>query len=247
MEFARRIFESSYKKLALNYIDLAGKVKYNYPMVITWYGLSCFKISSGDLTLVTDPFSKAVGLVPPRMQTDLVVISNIQNSAYNNQDSLRGEETFVVDGPGEFDIKGLYIHGISASGEAKGKLNGFDYTTIYAIDFEGIALGFLGSLKQKDLTERQLDDLGEVDILFVPVGGEVVCDAEEAVRIVNQIEPRVVIPMHYAQKGLKLPLDKIDLFLKEIGAKSSPQDRLTIKKSELSTLESHVVLLEPQR
>lgn len=218
-------------------------------MVITWYGLSCFKISSGNLTVVTDPFSKNVGLTPPRMQTDIVLISNIQHSAYNNQESLRGENTFVVDGPGELDVKGLFVHGIAAQGETKNKANGFDFTTIYTIYMEDIRLGFLGSLKQKELSDQQLEELGEIDILFAPVGGKTVCDAEESVTIVNQIEPKIVIPMHYAQKGLKINLDKVEQFLKEMATKTAAAEKLTIKKSNLAEQgeSTQVVVLLPQR
>lgn len=215
-------------------------------MVINWFGLSCFKITSGSLTVVTDPFSKEVGLTAPRMQTDVAVISNIANSAYNNQDSLGGENLFVVDGPGEFDVKGLFVHGIPING-----------TTIYSIRMEDIRLGFLGALKKKELTEKDLEELDEIDILFVPVGGPAsptrveaggtVCDAEEAVKIINQIEPHVIIPMHYAQKGLKMKLDPLENFLKEIGSKPEAQEKLTIKKSELANFESAVVVLESQR
>lgn len=216
-------------------------------MVITWFGLSCFKISSGNLTVVTDPFAKSVGLAPPRLATDVVVISNIKNEAYNNQESLGGEATFVIDGPGEFDVKGLFVHGIAATGDEKHSPNGFDYTTIYAIRMEDIRLGFLGSLKQKELTDSQTEELGEVDILFVPVGGRTVCDAEQAVTIVNQIEPHIVIPMHYAQKGLKLPLQNLEQFLKEIGSKVPAAEKLTIKKSELLAKDTEIVVLSPQR
>ena len=214
-------------------------------MVITWFGLSSFKISSGNLTVVTDPFSKSVGLMAPRVQTDIVIISNIENPAYNNRGSLGGKDTFVIDGPGEFDVKGLFVHGISAQGEQKSKTNSFDYTTIYAIRMEDIHLGFLGSLKQKQLTESQLSELEEVDILFVPVGGKIVCDAEEAVVIVNQIEPRFVIPMHFEQRGLKMGLNKVDQFLKELGAKRVEQEKLTLKKSDLAGEQTEVVVLSP--
>ncbi len=219
-------------------------------MVITWYGLSCFKISSGSLALITDPFSKNVGLTPPRGAADLAIVSNIQNEAYNNVQSLNGESLFVIDGPGEFDVKNLFVHGISAQGELKNKQNGFDYTTIYSIHMEDIRLGFLGSLKQKELTDTQLEALGEIDILFVPVGGKTVCDAEEAVTIVNQIEPHIVIPMHFAQKGLKLTLDKIEPFLKEMGStKTEPQEKFTIKKSNFAEIgdSTQVIALNPVR
>ena len=216
-------------------------------MVITWFGLSCFKISSGNLTVVTDPFSKNVGLAAPRVQTDIAIISNIENPAYNNRGSLGGKDTFVIDGPGEFDVKGLSVRGISAHGDQKSKTNGFDYTTIYAIRIEDINLGFLGSLKQKELTESQLSELEEVDVLLMPVGGNSVCVAEEAQVIVSQIEPRFVIPMHYAQKGLKMTFDKVDQFLKEAGAKPAEQEKLTLKKSDLAGGQTQVVVLSPQR
>lgn len=207
-------------------------------MVISWFGLSSFKITSGNLTLITDPFSKEVGLTPPRGQTDVIVISNIRNEAYNNTESLGDEKTFIIDGPGEFDVKGLFIHGFPAK-EA----------TAYSIRMEDIRLGFLGSIKEKELTDAQLEALDEIDILFVPVGGKTVSDAEEAVTIVNQIEPKIVIPMHFAQKGLKLSLDKVDQFLKEFGSTSvAPEEKLTIKKSGLAeTPGTQVMVLVPQR
>jgi len=207
-------------------------------MVISWFGLSSFKISSGPLTLITDPFSKSAGPTPPRGQTDIVIISNPSSDLYNNREAVGDEKTFVVDSPGEYDIKGLFIRGVAAAGAA-----------IYAIRMEDMRLGFLGSLKQKELSDQQLEDLGDIDVLFVPVGGKIVCDAEEAVTIVNQIEPRFVVPMHYAQPGLKISLDKVDQFLKEIGgAKAAPQEKLTIKKSNILEGENtEVVILEPLR
>lgn len=219
-------------------------------MVISWFGLSSFKISSGNLTLVTDPFGKTVGLAPPRVKSDIATISNIKNVAYNNTESLGDKDTFVIDGPGEFDVKGLFINGIAAQGDPAYRSNGFDYTTIYAVRMEDVRLGILGSLKQKELTQAQLEALGEIDILFVPVGGRGVCGAEEAVTIVNQIEPRIVIPCHFSQKGLEINLEKVDRFLKEIGqTESKPQEKLTLKKSNLQDLGDsiQIVVLTPQR
>ena len=216
-------------------------------MVISWFGLSSFKISSGNLVLVTDPFSKKVGLMPPRVQTDIVVISNITLEAYNNKESLGGKNTFVIDGPGEYDTKGIFVRGVGAQGGAKKEDEKIDHTTIYSIRMEGIRLGMLGSIKQKQLTDTQLEDLGNIDILFIPTGGNAVLDAEEAVAVVNQIEPHFVIPMHYHQKGLNLKLDKLDQFLKEIGSKPAPEDKLTIKASSLDGQQTKIVVLSPQR
>jgi len=216
-------------------------------VVINWFGLSSLKISSGALVLVTDPFSKTLGLTPPRLQTDVTVISNIADKAYNNKESLGGDNTFVVDGPGEFDIRGLFIRGIDARNENKSKGEEFDHTTIYSIRMENIRLGFLGSIKQKQLSDEQIDELGDIDILFTPTGGETVLDAEQAVTITNQVEPSIVIPMHYAQKGLKLKLDPVEQFLKEIGSKPDPIDKLTIKKGDLDGQQTKVVLINPAR
>lgn len=216
-------------------------------MVINWFGLSSLKISSGALVLVTDPFSKTLGLTPPRLQTDVTVISNIADKAYNNKESLGGDNTFVVDGPGEFDIRGLFIRGIDARNENKSKGEEFDHTTIYSIRMENIRLGFLGSIKQKQLSDEQIDELGDIDILFIPTGGKTVLDAEQAVTITNQVEPSIVIPMHYAQKGLKLKLDPVEQFLKEIGSKPDPIDKLTIKKGDLDGQQTKVVLINPAR
>lgn len=218
-------------------------------MVITWYGLSCFRISSGELTVGTDPFSKDTGLAAPRGATQVTIVSNSNNPYYNNWQSLGGPDAFVIDSSGEYDLKGLVIRGIAATGDPKAQKNGFDLTTIYSIRMEDMRLGFLGSLNEQKLSDQQLEELGDIDILFVGVGGHVVCDAEQAVTIVNQIEPKIVIPMHYAQKGLKLQLDKVEVFLKEIGStKVVPIEKLTLKKSGIPEGDkTDVVVLEPTR
>lgn len=189
------------------------------------------------MTLVTDPFANSFGLTPPRGQADIVVISRDAETAYNNRAAVGDEKTFVIDGPGEYDVKGLFVHGLPTENNS----------TIYAVRMENIRLGFLGALKEKELSDQQLQDLDEVDILFVPVGGKNVCDAEQAVTIINQVEPSLVVPMHFAQSGLKIPLDKIEVFLKEIGSKAEAQDKLTVKKSELLPNGVKVIVLSPQR
>jgi L-ascorbate metabolism protein UlaG (beta-lactamase superfamily) len=218
-------------------------------MVITWYGLSSFKIVSGTSTLITDPFAKTAGPTPPRGTADAVISSNLNVPTYNNTEPVSREGTFIINGPGEFDVKGLFVRGIAAAGDPAQKTDGFDHTTIYNIRMEDLRLGFLGSLKQKELTDAQLEAMGDIDILFVPAGGNTVCDAEQAVAITNQLEPKYVIPMHYAQAGIKIKLDKLEVFLKEIGqAKKSPQDKLTTKKSALPEGDTtEVVVLDPQR
>jgi L-ascorbate metabolism protein UlaG (beta-lactamase superfamily) len=218
-------------------------------MHINWFGLSCFKIVSKDVTIFTDPFGKASGLTPARGAADILISSNPDNDLYNNFSSFSGDP-FLVDGPGEYDVKSAFIRGIPLAGKpAEGgeKKVGLNRRAIYAVTVEGLTLGFLGGLNVKTLTDSQIEELSDVDILLVPVGGGTVCDAEAAMEIVNQIEPKVVIPMHYKTPGLSVKLDALDRFLKEIGGKSEEMDKLLIKKSELEEEKTRLVILTPQR
>lgn len=211
-------------------------------MVITWYGQSCFKIQSGDTVVFTDPFSKEIGLTPPRGQANIVTISH-QHYDHNNVESLSGE-ALIVDGPGEYESKGVNVKGIfSYHDNQEGKGRGIN--TIYAIEMEGIKICHLGDLGQKKLTDEQLEGLGEIDILMIPVGGTFTIDGEEAADIINQIEPRLIIPMHYKIPGLALKLETADTFLKEMGAgKKTALDKLTLKKKDLSQEETEVVVMK---
>ncbi|MDX1608115.1 MAG: MBL fold metallo-hydrolase [Candidatus Spechtbacterales bacterium] len=200
-------------------------------MVITWYGQSCFKIQSGSTTVITDPFKKTIGLNPPTLEAQLVLVTH-DHDDHNNAKTIKGDP-FVIDGPGEYEYKGIRVRGIRSfhdnkNGEEKG-LN-----TIYNMRLEDMNICHLGDLGQEQLEEEQLENLGEVDMLFVPVGGKFTIGAEKAVAVVNQIEPRLVIPMHYKVKGLKVQLGKVDEFLKEIGKKDLKlEEKLTIKKKDL--------------
>jgi L-ascorbate metabolism protein UlaG (beta-lactamase superfamily) len=211
-------------------------------MVITWYGQSCFKIQSGETVIFADPFNKEIGLTPPRGQANIVTVSH-RHLDHNNVDSLSGEP-LIIEGPGEYEIRGVNIKGIfSYHDNEDGKKRGTN--TIYVIEIEGIKLCHLGDLGQKKLTDEQLEEIDEVDILMIPIGGKYTVDAEEAAEIINQIEPRVVIPMHYKISGLKADLGGVEPFLKEMGAaKKSPVDKLTIKKKELPAEETEVVVMK---
>lgn len=207
-------------------------------MTLSWYGLSSFKISSvGDkVTLISDPFSKDSGLTPPRGAADIVVISKDTEDC-NNTDGITGNP-LVIRNPGEFDVKGVHIIGV----------DGESGTTVYHLEMDGIKIGFLGALKTRELTEAQLDALGNIDVLLVPVGGkEKVCNWEWASHIVQQVEPRFVVPMFYAQSGLKDQLETPDKFLKELGGQAREEDKLTLKPKDLSVETTQVVTLKPQR
>jgi L-ascorbate metabolism protein UlaG (beta-lactamase superfamily) len=212
-------------------------------MVITWYGQSCFKIQSGETILFTDPFSKEIGLTPPRGQANIVTVSH-NHFDHNNCESLSGEP-LVINGPGEYECKGVNIKGVFSFHDSKeGKERGTN--TIYIIEMEDIKICHLGDFGQVKLNEEQLEEINGVDILMVPVGGSgATIDGEGAVDIINQIEPRLVIPMHYKISGLNLKFDSVDDFLKEMGiGKKEVLDKLTLKKKDLPEGETQVVVMK---
>lgn len=209
-------------------------------MVITWLGQSCFKIQSGELVIIIDPFSKEIGLTPPRFRADLALITH-SHFDHSNTDSLTGEP-FIIQGPGEYEIKGVYVKGIyTFHDKAQGKEKGIN--TVYKIEFEEINIAHLGDFGEGILRDETLDEIGDTDILMIPVGGpsakpdtgKYTIDAEDAAKVVRQIEPRFVIPMHYKIPGLKVELDPVDQFLKEMGARNKEaQEKLTIKKKDFA-------------
>jgi len=202
-------------------------------MVITYYGVTCFKLQAGEIVLAIDPYTKEVGLTPPRFQTDIVLATR-DHPLSNNTGALAGNP-FIITSPGEYEIKGISIEGIAAGAH-----------TIYIIEWEGIRLCHLGALDEKQLPDATRERIGTPDILFVPVGGANALDAEEAVHMINLIEPRIVVPMYYAFPGFSaLPLHNVDAFLKEIGSSSVAEEKLTLKKKDVPQEEMKVTVLKP--
>ncbi|MEK7567147.1 MAG: MBL fold metallo-hydrolase [Patescibacteria group bacterium] len=209
-------------------------------MVITYYGLSCFKISSGEFILAFDPPSKKSSFKSPRFRADAVLISHAHVD-HSGHDQISGKENAApvkIDGPGEYEIRGVDISGIpSWHDEANGKKLGSN--TIYSAELENIKICHLGDFGEKELRNETLEAIGPVDILFLPIGGKTVIDAEAASKIANQLEPKIIIPMHYEKKELAV-------FLKESGIESSkPEEKLTVKKKELAEDKTRVVILKP--
>lgn len=213
-------------------------------MVITWLGQACFKIQSGELVIVIDPFSKEIGLTPPRFRSDLVLITH-GHYDHSNAESLTGDP-LVISGPGEYEAKGTYIKGAETFHDAaQGSIRGLN--TAYVIQLEDLCLAHLGDFGEKEIRSETLETLGDVDILMIPVGGTYTIDGEKAAEIVKQIEPRIVIPMHYKIPLLKISLSGAENFLKELGAADKePQEKLVVKKKDLGEEEkTEVVVLKP--
>ena len=146
---------------------------------------------------------------------------------------IKQGEPFLIEGPGEFEVKGVFIKGISAfHDDSQGKERG--RITIYTIETEGMKFCHLGDLGQSQLTDEQLEELGSVDVLMIPIGGTYTISSQEASKIISQIEPKIVIPMHYQLPHLKLKLDDVKKFLKVMGKNSiMPQEKLQVKQNAL--------------
>ncbi|TSC68658.1 MAG: hypothetical protein G01um101470_1150 [Parcubacteria group bacterium Gr01-1014_70] len=202
-------------------------------MVITYYGVTCFKIQAGETVIAIDPYSKEAGLTPPRFQAH-IVLSTRNHPLSANTNALSGEP-FIVTSPGEYETKGITIEGMATGAH-----------TLYIIEWENMRLCHLGALDEKQLPDSTRERIGTPDILFVPVGGANALDAEDAVHVINSIEPRIVVPMYYAFPGFSaVPLNKVDAFLKEIGSSPAAEDKLTLKKKDVPQDEMKIVVLKP--
>lgn len=156
-----------------------------------------------------------------------------------------GKAALLIEGPGEYEVKEVYIQGIhSWHDEKEGAVRGEN--TIYTIETEDLKLCHLGDFGQKELTDEQLEEIGEVDILMIPIGGVSTISAKEALKIMSQIEPKITIPMHYQIPKLKSKLDNLDKFLKALGVKKlEPVNKLSIKKKDVIPEEAKIIILKP--
>lgn len=203
---------------------------------LTWAGQSCFQISVSngkdhEAVIVIDPFDEKIGLKVPSFSADILLVSHAHHD-HNNVAVIKGE-SFLIENPGEYEVKGVFVQGIdSFHDDSEGKQRGKN--TIYTIEAEDMRFCHLGDFGQKQLTDEQLEKIGKVDILMIPVGGTFTLDGHEAAKVIGQIEPKVVVPMHYALPKLKVEIDGVEKFLKAMGKKDvAEQDKLTIKHSAL--------------
>lgn len=213
-------------------------------------GHAAFKLKGKICSVVTDPYDpEMVGLKFPRHTTaDIVTISHGHKDHNFSAvvESEAGSEKIVLTGPGEYEVKGVDVTGIATyhdnkEGAERGK------NTLYKIEIDGIKIVHCGDLGHK-LTPVQVELIDDVDVLLVPVGGFYTIDGATAAEVVTQLEPSIVIPMHYQMSGLDAKvfgqLTPVTNFLKEIGQETVlPQPKLKVTKDSLP-LETQVVILE---
>ncbi|MBL8029680.1 MAG: MBL fold metallo-hydrolase [Candidatus Doudnabacteria bacterium] len=208
-------------------------------MQIQYFGLSSFKITTKEATIITDPFHKDTGLVSPRGAADILMLAEKNNKAYSQDSGVSGEPFRVTD-PGDYDIKGASISGFPLDQEGK-------FITVFLIEAEDMRILNLTHIKEWNMKESEIEDLGEIDILILPVGGNTVLSASQAAKVVNELEPKIVIPSHYKSKDLIFDLDPLEKFIKEMGGKKEETDKLTIKKKDLTEEGFKLVALEALR
>lgn len=207
-------------------------------MQIFWHGFSSVRIETkaadtGAL-LVTDPYANDTGIrFPKTLEPDLVLLSDTDRKRFN-LDAL-ANAPFVVSEPGEYEKAGIFARGIALP-EGGG--------IVYRIDAEDMSVAFLGALN-RPLTSDAIELLGDIDILIVPVGGGTVLDASAAQHAVEAVEPRIVIPVHYAIPGVKETLDSVDAFCKVLGSCSRENvNKLKISQKDLPQDTMKVVVIE---
>lgn len=202
-------------------------------MQISWNGLGSFVIAgkpvSGDVMLVTDPYQNSVGLRFPRTLAAAIVVQSHDAEEANNYSSVEGEENkkpFLVDHAGEYEAQGIFVTGIQAP-----KKDGTKHT-IFRIRLEDMSIGFLGAI-DRILTDKEIELLGAIDILILPVGGGQVLSKDLSAEVVTQVEPRMIIPSYYDVAGTKLKLDDVEGFCKEVSCPREDVNKLKITQSTL--------------
>lgn len=212
-------------------------------MELNWFGHSCFRISDrGTATVVCDPYDSAeVGYEPLKLKADIVTISH-RLPSHNDIKAIKGD-AYVIDGPGEYEIGGVFVTGLQID---RRKNNGKDQpvNTLYLIDYFGITIVHLGNMMHVP-TQTEVESLGPVHIALVPVGAGGALNATKASEVISLFEPNIVIPMHYATANSKAELEPIGKFLKVMGlSEVETLPSLKVSKSDALPEETQVVVLD---
>lgn len=205
-------------------------------MIITYFGKQFFKIQQGEMVMAFNPVSKGSKTgISAHFGAD-IALQTTNHPDFNGIEQLsHGERTpFIINGPGDYEIKEIFIKGVLSEALIAGKKH---INTIYLFTLDNINIAFLGALGDAELSKESREVLDSPDILFIPIGGNGMLDAKGAAKLASSFEPKLIIPMDYDQATLKA-------FLKEMGEeKAEVVDKLTIKRKDLENKEGEVVVL----
>lgn len=212
-------------------------------MDIQYLGHSSFRLKGKNATLVTDPYDESVGFKFPKVSADIVTISHGHDD--HSKADLVQDVRHVFSGPGEYETQDVSIIGFpSFHDDKKGELRGKN--TMFVIEMDGVRIAHLGDLGHK-LTEKTLDKMGEIDVLFIPVGGHYTIGPEEAVSVAQSFESNIIIPMHYQMPELNKEIYKdlvnADEFVTKLGLSVKKESKLSVKAGTIDE-EQQIVILE---
>jgi L-ascorbate metabolism protein UlaG (beta-lactamase superfamily) len=199
-------------------------------MDITWLGHSCFRIKGSQSTVITDPYPPDLGYSSGKQTARIVTVSH-QHPSHCYVQGIEGEPK-IIKGPGEYEIANTLVIGLATfhdreEGHQKGK------NTAYVIELDEISVCHLGDLGHV-LTAQQVEEIGNVDVVLIPVGGVSTINATSAAEVVRQLEPKIVVPMHYKTPVLAREIEPVDRFLKEMGVKdTTTRPKLTLTRNNL--------------
>ncbi|MFC2011256.1 MBL fold metallo-hydrolase [Chloroflexota bacterium] len=209
-------------------------------MDINWLGHSCFRIKGNHATVITDPYSPDLGYTLGEPTARIVTVSH-QHKGHSYVEGVGGEPRLVT-GPGEYEIGGVLIIGLATfhNGEKGGERG---KNTIFLMEVDEVSVCHLGDLGHV-LTTEQVEEIGNVDVLLLPVGGVSTIDAPMAAEVVRQLEPKVVVPMHYKTEALNRELEPVERFLEEMAVKEvNSQPKLSFTKANLP-ISTQIFLLD---
>lgn len=213
-------------------------------MDLTWLGHGCFRLRGRAAVVVTDPYPPSLGPRLARLEAELVTVSH-QHENHNYVQTVV-KDPYVISGPGEYEVSGVTVIGLPTyHDDRKGEVYGRN--TVYVIQIDEVRVCHLGDLGHA-LSDEQLEPIANVDVLLVPVGGGRTLDGARSAELVRQVEPRVVVPMHYSVPGIRTELAPVERFLREMGvAEAEPQTKLSVQSTASSSeAETRVVVLEPR-
>lgn len=203
------------------------------PVEITYLGRNCFRLKGRDGSVITDPYPPGSGFAAGKQSASIVTVSRRDDPGYSASETIGGDPV-VLDAPGEYEVGGILITGIA------GKSPDGSRNVMFISEIDGIRVGHLGLA-----AGASLEDMKDVDVLLLPVGGSNALTANAAADLMTKIEPKIAVPMNYKAGGETLPLEHLETFLKELGTRPEPQAKISVSRTGLPQ-DLTVMVLEPK-